>query len=309
MNVLDSWMVFEFPNGQRAAQRVWNVVDPNELEDKWQDAWNQYGQTKGECVRVGLAFGSHGDDVSSLAVSWLGYRDAVMPPPDLDDLDDEIAAFEDGKLKSHPAADILPMLDDAELQALAADIKANGQTDPIILFDGQVLDGRNRLRACAIAGVEPRFVDGYDGASDPETFVLSKNLHRRHLSESQRALVAARVCKNSDKSSRDAGKLLNISHTSVCAAVKVLEQGDAETIAKVERGEITVNRALSPKPAVAVAEKEPDDARSSESRILSSLLHTLGVVSREWPTEPQRLIAELRRYADKLERRLGRGDA
>ena len=46
------------------------------------------------------------------------------------------------------------------------------------------------------------------------------------------------------------------------------------------------------------------DARSSESRILSSLLHTLGVVSREWPTEPQRLIAELRRYADKLERRL-----
>lgn len=69
-------------------------------------------------------------------------------------------------------------MSEEELAALAADIKARGLIETIVLLDGCILDGRNRHRARELAGVEPRFED-YAGA-DPTGFVLSRNLHRRH---------------------------------------------------------------------------------------------------------------------------------
>ncbi|HVA51029.1 MAG TPA: hypothetical protein VNH11_32110 [Pirellulales bacterium] len=53
-------------------------------------------------------------------------------------------------------------------------------------------DGRNHLQACKLAGVEPRFVE-WDGQGSPLAFVLSRNLHRRQLDESQRAVIGARA--------------------------------------------------------------------------------------------------------------------
>jgi hypothetical protein len=92
----------------------------------------------------------------------------------------------------HPAAAIFPEMAAADLQALADDIKRNGLVHPIVRTpDGLVIDGRNRLKACAIAGVEPRF-EVYDG-SDPVGFIVSSNLKRRQLNESQRALIATRL--------------------------------------------------------------------------------------------------------------------
>ena len=84
------------------------------------------------------------------------------------------------------------------------------------------------------------------------------------------------------------------------AAARKQEKDDEAIVVKAE----TQPDIPAPTPPIEAAPVLDIDARSSEARILSSLLHTLGVVSREWPTEPQRLIAELRRYADKLERRL-----
>lgn len=92
----------------------------------------------------------------------------------------------------HPAAALFPLMEGAELDQLAADIRANGLREEIVLYEGLVLDGRNRLRACKLAAVKPRFVE-WDGDGSPLAFVLSRNLHRRHLAESQRAIIAARA--------------------------------------------------------------------------------------------------------------------
>lgn len=83
----------------------------------------------------------------------------------------------------HPAAQCFPMHSEERLRELADDIADNGLIDPIALCDGKVLDGRNRLKACQLAGVEPRFVE-HDG--DPVAYVRSKNAMRRDLAPDQR---------------------------------------------------------------------------------------------------------------------------
>jgi hypothetical protein len=71
---------------------------------------------------------------------------------------------------------------------LVADIKGHGLLEPIWLYQGKILDGRNRYRACNKAGIKPRFSD-YKGA-DPPAFIISRNLKRRYLNASQRAMAA-----------------------------------------------------------------------------------------------------------------------
>lgn len=91
----------------------------------------------------------------------------------------------------HDAANIFPMMDGNSLDELAADIKANGQQIEIELLDGKIIDGRNRYKACLIAGVEPLFMEVLP--ADPLQYVLSLNLQRRHLDSGQRAFVALNV--------------------------------------------------------------------------------------------------------------------
>ena len=94
-------------------------------------------------------------------------------------------------LHFHPIAQCWRMLNQSELSDLTADILAHGQIHDIVLFEGLVLDGRNRYLACIAAGVQPRFID-FDGA-DPIAFVLSANEMRRHDDIAQRALTAGRL--------------------------------------------------------------------------------------------------------------------
>jgi hypothetical protein len=95
--------------------------------------------------------------------------------------------------KSHPHADLFPMMTATELEALAEDIAENGQRHDIVLYQGAVLDGRNRLLACEKAGVEPRFAE-YDGDdAGALALVISLNVQRRDLTAAQRAVVAARA--------------------------------------------------------------------------------------------------------------------
>ena len=94
--------------------------------------------------------------------------------------------------KVHPVAALFPMLGEDQLTALAEDIKKHGQIYPIVLdAEGQVLDGRNRLKACERAGVTPE-TKTYTG-DDPEGYALAVNGQRRDLTRGQRAQVAARA--------------------------------------------------------------------------------------------------------------------
>lgn len=96
------------------------------------------------------------------------------------------------KRKNHPYADLFPMMTEAELEALSEDIKEHGLRHPIVLYQGQVLDGRNRLLACEKAGVEPTFTE-FEGDEDAAlALVVSLNVQRRDLTPGQRALSAAR---------------------------------------------------------------------------------------------------------------------
>ena len=94
----------------------------------------------------------------------------------------------------HPAAEAWRLMDDDELASLAEDIAANGLLDPIILtYDGFLVDGRNRLKACQLASVEPTFTV-LDEATDPYMVVVAKNERKNHSTGQQamgRALIAA----------------------------------------------------------------------------------------------------------------------
>lgn len=91
----------------------------------------------------------------------------------------------------HPLCTFFPRLEGAEFAALCEDIRINGQREPIVLHERMVLDGGNRYRACIEAGIEPRCVEFAGG--DAVAFVLSANLHRRHLSAGQHAAIVASV--------------------------------------------------------------------------------------------------------------------
>ena len=187
----------------------------------------------------------------------------------------------------HPAAEIFPVMDEAAFAALVADIAAQGQREPILILDGQVIDGRHRLRACEQLGLEPlvREVSADDG--DPFGLVVSLNLHRRHLTESQRAMVAAHLAQrspgnrtgnnqherkaanlpDSSLTQPQAAQLLNVSERSVRHAVEIKSAGAPELIAAVESGQLAVSTAaqLAQLPADdqrAVLAKTPEEIRA-----------------------------------------------
>lgn len=89
-------------------------------------------------------------------------------------------------LKQHPLSSAFPAMNADDFAALVDDIKANGQREPVTIHEGMVLDGWHRYQACLQIGINPQQFN-FDKDKDPVAFVLSENLHRRHLTPSQRA--------------------------------------------------------------------------------------------------------------------------
>jgi hypothetical protein len=153
----------------------------------------------------------------------------------------------------HPLANIFPLIEGKEYAELAEDIRQHGLHEPIVLFENAILDGRNRYRACLDVGETPEFLE-YDG-DDPVAFVISRNLRRRHLNESQRGMVAAKLANlpkhihkddasiEASVSQTDAADLLNVSRSAVQRAKVVQDHGVPELTQAVERGEVAVSTA------------------------------------------------------------------
>lgn len=152
----------------------------------------------------------------------------------------------------HPICQIIPLMSHDDINRLAEDIVQNGLLEPIMLYEGKILDGRHRYEACARCGVQPRFVE-YDGP-DPIQFVLSHNIARRHLTPSQLSMIAARVANLKEGrppetaprdavSQEDAAEKLGVSRRSVQRAKKVIDSGREDIVEAVESGKLTVAEA------------------------------------------------------------------
>jgi ParB-like chromosome segregation protein Spo0J len=179
----------------------------------------------------------------------------------------------------HPICLLIPSADEDELQDLTDDIRAHGLIDPIVLFEGMILDGRNRAAACERAGVAPRYVRFGGGREDALILVVSHNLKRRHLSKQAiaDALVAAedfnlhyalaepaadeggakagagapgaksviKITEPRTASSRKLAAAIGglVSHVMIAATRKVKEKGEPELQEAVKRGRIGVQDA------------------------------------------------------------------
>jgi ParB-like chromosome segregation protein Spo0J len=161
------------------------------------------------------------------------------------------------KLEKHPVADLFPMMSASEFARLKSDIETNGQREDIVVWRGLLIDGRNRLRACEELSIEPQIAELME-ETDPVQYALSHNLHRRHLTTAQRAIVAAKLAtisrgdvgsgrdldpSNDGSKQQDAAALLNVSTASLQRAKNVLVNGSAALTNAVESGDVPVSLA------------------------------------------------------------------
>ena len=179
-------------------------------------------------------------------------------------------------MEFHPIANIFPMMSDEELSELAESIESNGLRVPILLHEGKILDGRNRYQACESSGVKPEYTE-FEG-NDPLGYVLSLNLHRRHLTASQRAALAAEIANmtqgdGTHKSNLKQGRSAKISEaTSQAEAAEKLDVSPAyireakkiqrespEHFDQVKSGELSLQQAkreLQPEPATSTGDAD-----------------------------------------------------
>lgn len=177
---------------------------------------------------------------------------------------------------NHPAADLFPMMQGKQWKEFKEDIQQNGFQESVTLYKNQILDGRNRYKAA----VELNMLDDLpiseideDYQFDPFQWVISRNLHRRHLNESQRANIAAKLAKlkhgdvASQKhdmqictSTKQAAEMLQVSPRSVAHAKTVLANGSQELIEAVERGEVAVSKAAK------IAKETPKEKQVEEAK-------------------------------------------
>lgn len=173
-------------------------------------------------------------------------------------------------LPFHPLANAYRLLKGAEYAALVEDVRRRGLLSPITLYEGQVLDGRNRQRACLDAD-HPLQTVTYEG-DDPLGHMLALNSHRRHDNESQRAMAATRIAtlpKGINQhahwcapSQDEAAVRFTVSRRLVQYARTVIDQAEPEIIEAVEDGEMTVKVAA----ALAGRSREEQLARLERDR-------------------------------------------
>jgi hypothetical protein len=129
------------------------------------------------------------------------------------------------RYEHHPLAEMFPLLQGTEFDNLVEDIRKHGLREPISQFEGKIIDGRNRKRACIKADVEPRYrsieLDDYDAVV---AYIISKNIHRRHQTREQnRETIESLLRANPTKSDRQIARMAQTDNKTVGTVRKKAE--------------------------------------------------------------------------------------
>lgn len=209
----------------------------------------------------------------------------------------------------HPLSAAFPPMSPEDFAALRDDIAAHGQREAIVLFEGKVLDGWNRYNACFDAGREP-ITSPLPEETNPVAYVMSRNLHRRHLTDSQRALAMAAVTKwvsvgrpaanpatpaaNAPKTVAEAAEEAGVGLRTMERAKKVVRDAVPEVVDAVRKGELTVDKAADiaalPKDEQAGAVAAPPAERPAKPRTPKA---DPNAISQEEAAELREKLAEL----------------
>ena len=130
------------------------------------------------------------------------------------------------KLEPHEFSKMFPPITEEDFGRLVADIKANGLHQHIVRYQGKILDGNNRYRACSLAGIEPTFKDFTGIDADAQRYVISANIHRRHLSPDQRREIIVTLLRaDPTQSNRQVADTAKVDHKTVGVVRAGLEAG------------------------------------------------------------------------------------
>jgi ParB-like chromosome segregation protein Spo0J len=199
-------------------------------------------------------------------------------------------------IRFHPLADIFPLMEGAEFDALVADIKAHGLKEQIIIHEGMILDGRNRYRACLAAGWNIAAIDNMCGATsidDPAAYVISVNIHRRHLSaEQKRDLITKLIKATPEKSDRQIAKQVKAGHKTV-GAVRKKREATGE-VSPVEK-RVGADGKARKQPATKIARerrRQRDERREAMNVAISRFAYQLIHLDIELARELRRILWE-----------------
>lgn len=182
------------------------------------------------------------------------------------------------EMQLHPLSTLFPRMVGKEFDSFKEDIKINGQREPIIIVEGMILDGGNRYRACIELGIEPNFMTF--GGENIVTYILSANLHRRHLSVGQQAAIVASMqdWEKAHPSGKLPGNVTGLDTVAKRMAVSgasdktqreadKLAKKNPELAKKVARGEIPLAKATeSKRTTVATPKPEPEQPSAYDPR-------------------------------------------
>lgn len=216
-----------------------------------------------------------------------------------------------------------------QYKPFAADIKAHGLKEPICLFEGAILDGRHRYQACKECNytfVEEDFILLAEG-EDPIEYIKSHNLHKRHLTESQRGMVAAKLASlnklganqhtKQGPSIEEASTLLAVGKATTERAKAVLDKGVPKLVELVEQGKVkaSVAEVIAKKPseeqvtiitgktaAEIVASIKPKNASDIYDEIEKKLIKQLAHLKPDGEAAASKTIKALQTYIASLQK-------
>ena len=210
------------------------------------------------------------------SINTEGEKSMKVEKDELSGANDELATTTAGtatmtRMPLHPYCALFPVASETVLAALTEDIRKDGLREPITTHQKMILDGQNREICCLNAGVKPTYAEYVGDTSDKGLwqFVLSKNIRRRQLSDSQAGVIAAKMTRKRDNNvsnpqicgfiQKQAAEMMCVSDSMVRDAVRLLRTGTPELIAEVERGTIKIYEALEK--CKALLEDNTEDAK------------------------------------------------